>query len=78
MKNSTRTAAMAALVAAILGLIYGLLWMMQTASLRGAPNYSVERAHYNASVAYAVVGVSLAIAIVAIVVLRRQKKRRSE
>ena len=78
MKNSTRITAIAALGAAILGLIYGVLWLMQTASLSGAPSYSVERAHYNASGAYAVIVVSFVIATVAIIVLRRQKKRRSE
>jgi uncharacterized membrane protein YdcZ (DUF606 family) len=64
------------LIVSLLGLIYGFLWLMQTASLSGAPNYPIERAQYNANAAYVLMAGSLAVAVVtATVLLLRRKKR---
>ena len=78
MTKPTRVAALVALGIAILGFIYGFLWLFQTAALSGAPNYSIERAQYNANGAYAVMAVSFLVAIVAGILLWRHRKARSE
>ncbi len=64
-------------VASIFGLIYGFLWLMQTASLSGAPNYPIERAHYNANGAYTLMAVSVLVAVVPGTLLYKQKKNRN-
>jgi hypothetical protein len=64
-----------ALVLAIIGLTYGLLWLFQTASLSGAPNYPIERARFNANGAYVLLASSLAVAVVAALVLIRGRSK---
>jgi hypothetical protein len=74
MKKSARKVTLAALGLAILGFVYGFLWLIQTASLSGAPNYSIERAHYNANGAYAVMTVSILVVTIASILLWRHRK----
>ena len=64
--------------ASIFGLVYGFFWLIQTASLSGAPNYSIERAQYNANGAYALMAVSLLVVVATGTLLWRQRKSRRE